>query len=126
VAETQAGPAVPDILRRLERAINERDIEALVDCFQPDVLVEYPAHPSRDFRGRDQIWRNWAPILARLADFKATVVRAAVDEGSAWAEWLWQGTQADGSPGDMAGVAIHLLEDDKIARVRFYLEPVDK
>lgn len=126
MAEGQAEPAASDILTRLEQAINERDIEGLVDCFQPDVVVEYPAHPSRDFRGRDQIWRNWAPILARLEDFKATVVRSAVDDHSAWAEWLWQGTQADGSPGDMAGVAIHILEDGKIAWVRFYLEPVDK
>jgi ketosteroid isomerase-like protein len=126
VAEKQAEPAANDILERLEKAINDRDMEGLIDCFKPDVFVEYPAHPSRNFRGRDQIWRNWAPIMARLAEFKATVVRSAVVDGSAWAEWLWQGTQADGSPGDTAGVIIHILEDDKIAWVRFYLEPVDK
>jgi ketosteroid isomerase-like protein len=126
VAEKQAESAASDILKRLEQAINDRDIEGLVDCFKPDVVVEYPAHPSRNFHGRDQIWRNWAPILARLDDFKATVIRSSMDDGSAWAEWLWQGTQADGSPGDMAGVAIHILEEGKIAWVRFYLEPVDK
>jgi ketosteroid isomerase-like protein len=112
---------------RLERAINERDLEGLVELFHPDVVVEYPAHPSRDFRGQNQIWRNWAPIMARLDDFKATVVRSSTDENSVWIEWLWEGTQADGSPGDMAGIIIHELDaGGQIAHVRFYLEPVDK
>jgi ketosteroid isomerase-like protein len=126
MAQEQTGPAGKDILQRLERAINERDLETLVECFHEDVVVEYPAHPLRNFKGRDQIWRNWAPIMAHLTDFKATVVRSAVDDGSAWAEWLWQGVQADGSPGDMAGVAIHILTEGKISWVRFYLEPVEK
>jgi ketosteroid isomerase-like protein len=125
VAQERTEPVGKDILGRLERAINERDLEALVDCFHPDVVVEYPPHPSRNFKGRDQIWRNWAPIMAGLVDFKATIVRSAVDDGSAWAEWLWQGYQADGNPGDMAGVAIHILTDGKISWVRFYLEPVE-
>jgi ketosteroid isomerase-like protein len=126
VAEQQAGPAAKDMVGRLERAINERDLEGLIELFHPDVVVEYPAHPSRTFRGRDQIWRNWAPIMAKLDDFRATVVRSAVDDSSAWVEWLWQGTQADGSPGDTAGIVIHELDGDQIVRVRFCLEPIDK
>ena len=126
MAEQQTGSAAKEMVGRLEQAINDRDLGGLVDLFHPDVVVEYPAHPSRTFHGRDQIWRNWAPIMARLDDFKAIAVRSAVTDGSAWIEWLWQGTQADGSPGDMAGVVIHELEGDKISHVRFYLEPVDK
>jgi ketosteroid isomerase-like protein len=125
VAE-QSGSAAKDMVGRLEKAINDRDLEGLVDLFHEDVSVEYPAHPSRDFRGGDQIWRNWAPIMAMLVDFKATVVRSNVDGNSAWIEWLWQGTQVDGSPGDMAGIIIHDITDGKISHVRFYLEPVDK
>jgi ketosteroid isomerase-like protein len=115
-----------DVLTRLERAINERDLEALIACFREDVVIEYPAHPARNFQGRDQIWRNWAPIMAGLVDFKATLVRSCTTEDSAWAEWLWQGFQADGTPGDTAGVIIHGLADDQIAWVRFYLEPIDR
>jgi ketosteroid isomerase-like protein len=126
VAEQQAASAAQDMVGRLEHAINERDLEGLVGLFRPDVVVEYPAHPSRNFKGRDQIWRNWAPIMAKLDDFKAQVVRSAVDDGNVWVEWLWQGTQADGSPGDMAGIVIHELQGDQIGHVRFYLEPVDK
>jgi ketosteroid isomerase-like protein len=126
VTELQAASAAKDMVGRLELAINDRDLEGLVSLFHPDVVVEYPAHPTRTFRGRDQIWRNWAPIMAKLDDFRATVVRSAVDDGNAWVEWLWQGTQADGSPGDMAGIVIHELEGGQITHVRFYLEPVDK
>ena len=126
MAEQQAGSAAKDMVGQLEQAINDRDLKGLVDLFHPDVVVEYPAHPSRTFHGRDQIWRNWAPIMAKLDDFQAVVVRSAVDERSAWVEWLWKGTQADGSPGDMAGIVIHELDGGKISHVRFYLEPVDK
>jgi ketosteroid isomerase-like protein len=126
VAEQQAGSAQNDIVGRLERAINERDLEGLIELFRPDVVVEYPAHPSHNFSGRDQIWRNWAPIMAKLDDFKATVIRSVVADNAAWVEYLWEGRQADGSPGDQAGIVIHELDGDKISHVRFYLEPVDK
>ena len=122
----QAGSAAKDIVGLLEQAINDRDLEGLVDLFHVDVIVEYPPHPSRTFHGRDQIWRNWAPIMAKLDDFQAVVVRSLVDEHSVWIEWLWKGTQADGSPGDMSGIVIHELDGGKISHVRFYLEPVDK
>jgi ketosteroid isomerase-like protein len=125
VAE-QADAAAREMVGRLEQAINDRDLEGLIALFHPDVVVEYPAHHSRTFHGRDQIWRNWAPIMAKLDDFKATVLSSAVVGDTAWVEYLWQGTQADGSPGDMAGVVIHELQGDKISRVRFYLEPVEK
>jgi uncharacterized protein (TIGR02246 family) len=125
VAE-QTDSAARRMVEKLEAAINDRDLEGLVSLFRPDVVVEYPAHPSGTFHGRDQIWRNWAPIMAKLDDFRATVVRSAVTDDSAWIEWLWQGTQADGSPGDMAGIVIHELDGDQISHVRFYLEPVDK
>ena len=40
-----------DTLRRLERAINDHDLEALVGCFRADFVSEQPAHPARNFRG---------------------------------------------------------------------------
>ncbi len=122
----QAESAATDILGRLERAFRDRDLEALVGCFREDVVIEYPAHPAQRFQGRDQIWRTWAPVFAHMADFRATVVRSAVAEDVVWAEWFWQGTQRDGSPGDMAGVVIHGLDGDEIAWARFYMEPVEK
>lgn len=122
----QAGSAADGILGRLERAFRDRDLEALVGCFREDVVIDYPAHPDQGFEGRDQIWRTWAPVFASMADFKATVVRSAVVDDVVWAEWYWQGTQRDGSPGDMAGVVIHGLEGGAIAWAHFYMEPVEK
>jgi ketosteroid isomerase-like protein len=126
VVQGQAESAANDILGRLERAFNDRDLEALVGCFREDAVIEHPAHPSQGVYGRDQIWRNWAPVMASVAHFKATVMRSAAADGIVWAEWHWQGTQADGSPGDMAGVIIHGLDGDEIAWTRSYMEPIDK
>lgn len=122
----QTDSVAKDILGRLERAFGERDIEALVGCFREDVVIDYPAHPAQGFRGRDEIWRTWAPVFASMADFKATVVSSAAMDDTVWAEWYWQGTQRDGSPGDMAGVVIHGLAGGAIAWARFYMEPVEK
>jgi ketosteroid isomerase-like protein len=126
VDQGQADSAAQGILGRLERAFQERDLESLVGCFQEDVVIDYPAHPAQRYEGRDQIWRIWAPVFAGIADFKATVLRSAVVGDVLWAEWLWQGTQRDGSPGDMAGVVVHGVEGDMIAWARFYMEPVEK
>jgi ketosteroid isomerase-like protein len=126
VDQGQASSAAQDILGRLEQAFGDRDLEALVGCFREDVVIEYPTHPEQGFKGRDQIWRTWAPVFAGIADFKATVVRSAAAGDVVWAEWYWQGTQRDGSPGDMAGVVIHGVDGDTIAWARFFMEPVGK
>ncbi len=39
------------VVHRLRDAINEHDLEALVDVFDPNVISETPAHPQRTFRG---------------------------------------------------------------------------
>ena len=122
----QAESPAKSILERLEQAFRDRDLEALVGCFREDAVIEHPAHPAQGVYGRDQIWRNWAPVMASVAEFKATVVRSGAVDDIVWAEWYWQGTQADGSPGDMAGVIIHGIDGDEIAWTRSYMEPIDQ
>ena len=52
-------------------------------------------------------------------------MRYTVDaDGSVWVEWDFTGTSVDGSPYRMRGVSIFGVEQDRFARVRFYLEPV--
>jgi ketosteroid isomerase-like protein len=126
MVQRQSKAAAGNIARRLEQAINEHDLEALVGCFQPDVVSEQPAHPARNFRGREQIRRNWTQIFAGIPDLRATLVRSAVDEEVLWAEWSWQGSRPDGSAADMAGVTILGLTGDKIAWLHFYMEPVEQ
>jgi ketosteroid isomerase-like protein len=111
---------------RLVAATNDHDIDALVGCFAEDYRNETPAHPSRGFRGREQVRRNWEQIFANVADLHAEVSARATEADTAWTEWTMTGTRPDGSPHRMAGVVVFRVRDGVADRARFYLEPVDE
>jgi ketosteroid isomerase-like protein len=117
------------VVRRLHRAINDHDLEALVACFDPGCRNVTPAHPERSFRGRDQVRRNWAHIFEAVLDVKADLLRCTADStsaGTVWAEWEWAGTRPDGSSMVMRGVTLFGIEQDTVRWLRFYMEPVER
>ena len=125
IADPQTGREPLTVVRRLQAATNAHDLDALVDCFTADYLSEIPLHPSRSFRGSEQVRRNWAQILAGVPDLRSELIREAVDGNVAWAEWEWTGTRRDGAPHLMRGTTILGVEGERIAWARFYMEPVD-
>lgn len=112
-------------LDRLTTAVNAHDLDAMLDCFAEDYVNETPAHPSRSFRGREQVRRNWTQIFAGVPDVTLTVPRRVVTADAVWAEMEMRGTRLDGTPHAMAGVAVFGVTDGRARWVRFYLEPVD-
>src|SRR5690348_542589 len=113
------------VVERLYRAVNTRDLDAIVACFAPDYRNQTPAHPPRGFTGRDQVRRNWAQILSAVPDLRATVTRTAADGDEVWVEAEHAGTRGDGVPHLLRGVVIFCVSGDTIASARFYLEPVE-
>jgi ketosteroid isomerase-like protein len=113
------------LVERLQRAVNDRDLDAVVDCFSPTYRNETPAHPGRGFEGREQVRANWARIFAAVPDVTAEVHRTAVEGDVVWSEWEMRGTRPDDQPHLMRGVIIFGLADGRAAWARFYLEPVD-
>jgi len=53
-----------EVLAGLTAAMNRRDLAAFVGYFDEDYQSEQPSHPDRRFRGRAQVERNWAAMLA--------------------------------------------------------------
>ena len=47
------------VLEHMHRALNAHDIDAFVELFSPDYRSEQPAHPDREFGGREQVRENW-------------------------------------------------------------------
>lgn len=111
------------MVERLCRAVNQRDLEALVGCFAPDYVNETPAHPARGFRGQAQVRKNWEQIFAAVPDIKATV-RWTADGDTVWSEWEMRGTRRDGAPHLMRGAVIFGVDGGRATWARFYLEPV--
>jgi len=109
----------------LARAMNAHDLEAFVSLFSEDYVSEQPAHPDRRFRGRDQVRANWSAVFSGVPDFRAELVASAVDSDTAWTEWRWHGTHADGSRLNMAGVIVMGVRNASIAWARLYVEPVE-
>lgn len=110
---------------RLRDAVNAHDLDAITGCFAEDYVNETPVHPSRGFRGREQVRKNWATLLGAFPDLVATILRSARDGDVEWSEWKLLGTRANGSLHEMAGVLIFGVRDGRIEWARFYLEPVD-
>ena len=121
----QAADPMLSVVTRLRDAMNEHDLEALVDVFDPDFVSETPAHPQRTFRGADQVRRNWEQIFAGVPDLKAELLDAVVEGDTVWSEWDWHGTRRNGAPHRMRGVTIQRVKDARAVSVRFYMEPVD-
>ena len=116
----------PPVIQRLVDATNRHDLDALVECFAPDYNSDTPAHPDRNFHGRDQVRTNWSNIFAGVPDLSSTLLRWVADGETLWTEWHHQGTRRDGHPHEMVGVGVFELSDDRLQSVRFYLEPVQR
>jgi ketosteroid isomerase-like protein len=115
-----------EVLARVEAAMNAHDLEAFLACIHPEYRSEQPVHPERGFGGRDQVEKNWAAMFSGIPDFRAETLDTAVDGDTAWTEWHWSGTRADGSPVDMRGVTLFRVEDGLIVSGRLYMEEVEQ
>jgi ketosteroid isomerase-like protein len=116
---------LPTFLARLSAATNAHDVPAIVACFADDYANSTPCHPARDFRGTEQVRRNWTTILSAVPDLAAEVVSWAVRDDDVWSEWQMRGTRRDGVAHLMRGVMVFTVRDGLAHAVRFYLEPVD-
>jgi len=113
-------------LQRLCDATNSHDIDAVVAMFHDDYENTMPVHPSRGFRGTEQVRRNWTAIFASVPDIEVEVLQSTQAGERIWSEWEMRGTRVDGADHLMRGVMIFTVRDDKAASVRFYVEPVDR
>ncbi len=112
------------VVERIEKALNDHDVDAFVECFDPFYYGEQPLHPDRAFRGRDKLRTQYSAIFSRVRGLEAKILRHAVEGDTVWAEWHLTGTQADKKKLEMRGVIIFGVREDHIIWSRTYVEPV--
>jgi ketosteroid isomerase-like protein len=122
--KTQLSPLA--VMERVQSAQNQHDLEALLDCFDPDYQSEQPSHPHRAFRGREQVRKNWTIIFSDVPNFRSELVRTTTDGDTEWTEWHWSGTHANGKQFDQRGVTIFGVRDNHIVWGRLYMEGVEQ
>jgi ketosteroid isomerase-like protein len=112
---------MPTVLERLREAQNRRDLDAMLECFDPDYRSEQPAHPNRGFGGKEQVRKNWSSMFESFPDFEAELVRYSSDGDVVWSEWRWRATGLN-----MKGVTLLGVRDGRIVWGRLYMEPVEE
>ena len=116
----------PSVVERLQEAMNHHNLEAFLDCFDPNYRSEQPAHPQLAFSGSDQVRKNWSSIFNGVPDFQAELLGSAVSDDTVWSEWHWQGTQDGGTRLNMRGVMILGVQDGRIKWGRLYMEQIEE
>jgi ketosteroid isomerase-like protein len=124
IPPTESDPKT--IIERMFQAVNRHDLEALLAFFHPDYQSETPCHPSRAFRGRDIVRKNWSSAFKNVPDITVELIRCASDGNTVWAEVHVFGASRQESPFNLRGVVIHSVQADQIVWARYYTEPVDE
>jgi ketosteroid isomerase-like protein len=118
-------PDASAVIERLVAAMNEHDLDRMIALFHPDYESRQPAHPGRDFTGRDQVRANWAAMFGGVPDFRAELLRSVQDGDLSWTEWAWRGIRSDGQSFEVRGVTLFEIRDGAIVAGTLYVEDVE-
>jgi hypothetical protein len=109
------------VLEQLHEAMNQHDLEAMLECFDPDYRSEQPLHPNRGFGGKEQVRKNWSAILGSFPDFEAELLGYTSSDKVVWSEWRWSATGLK-----MAGITLFGVREGRVVWGRLYMEPVEE
>jgi limonene-1,2-epoxide hydrolase len=103
------------VVTRFVNACNRHDADAVYACLHPEFDSIQPMYPSRNFRGADQVRRNWQAIFDAEPGFRLTVLRQAAADDTVWLELHGAGQEAE-----VAGVFVMGIEADRVRWARIY------
>lgn len=119
-------PAVEEVTRRWERALADRDVEALVACYAPDATLESPmvphirgdqGHAHGTCEGRDQLRPFLTRVLSRTPPLRQ-YHRAGFFTDGLRATWEYPRLGPDGEQMDF--VEVMEIRDGLIRAHRVY------
>ncbi|MFB6079813.1 MAG: nuclear transport factor 2 family protein [Haloferacaceae archaeon] len=114
-----------ELAERIVEAMNGHDADRVAALVAEEYRSETPAHPGRNFTGREQVRENWRTVFENTPDVRATVLRSTHEERTLWMELHVTGTQLDGTTLDLRGVMIWEVTNGILQRGRIYMEPVE-
>ncbi len=108
------------VVTRFVNACNRHDADGIAACLHPDFDSIQPMYPSRNFRGANQVRRNWQAIFDAEPGFRLTVLRSASADDTVWLELHGAGDDAE-----VAGIFVMGIQGDRIRWARIYSALVD-
>jgi len=106
------------LLRRYLKAQEDKDLDALVACWHPEVEVVHPMRPDRNWSGLDTYRRQWKLIWELTPDSRFEVVSTAVVGNRVYLEALTE--MSDGTM--VPHMNVLEVEDGMIRRGRVYTD----
>jgi ketosteroid isomerase-like protein len=109
------------VVTRFVNAANRHDADGVAACLHGDFDSIQPIYPTRNFRGADQVRRNWQAIFDAEPGFRLTVLRSAQADNTVWLELHGAGQDAE-----VAGVFVMGVEGDRVRWARIYSALVEQ
>lgn len=106
------------LLRRYLAAQADKDLDALVACWHPEVQVVHPMRPDRNWSGLDTYRRQWRMIWELTPDSRFEVISTAVSGNTVYLEALTE--MSDGTM--IPHMNVLEVKDGKIWRGRVYTD----
>jgi len=125
ITKKQMEQEIIGVIKKLHKAMNEHNLDAMLGCVDPGYVSEQPFYPDRNFAGREQMKKNWTWILENYPDFSSSLKRYSVSNDTIWAEWHWTGTKADSSQLNMVGVTIFKVAGGRITNGRLFMKSIE-
>jgi len=110
-----------DLADRMFRAIEQGDLDALRDCYDPGIVVW--ANMDQRETDLDQSMRLLGWLCAKLGDRRYDVSRRDLIPGGFLQEHVLRGTAPDGTAIAMPACIIAAVADGRITRIHEYLDP---
>jgi len=103
------------VVTNFVNACNRHDSEGVSACLHSDFDSIQPMYPSRNFRGAEQVRKNWQAIFDAEPGFRLTVLRSAAAGDTVWLEMHGAGRDAE-----VAGVFVMGVQNERIRWARIY------
>lgn len=108
-------------IERYYRAINAKNVDAIVDVFEPDGTFQYPE--SSPIRGREEIRRAEERILAPIGEITLTPDQTFIIGNRAAVKFTMQAKAKNGRSATMEGIdTFQIYPDGKIQSVSVYYD----
>jgi hypothetical protein len=125
ITKSQMEQEAIHVIKKLHNAMNDHNLDAMLDCVDSGYISEQPFYPDRNFAGREQMQKNWTGIFENYPDFASSLKRYSVSNDTIWAEWHWTGTKEDSSHLNVVGVTIFKVEGGRITNGRLFMKSVE-
>jgi hypothetical protein len=112
------------VVRRFQQAINQHDLDKLVESLHAEYNEEKPLFPGNYLLDREQTRQQWRALFARVPNLRAEDEQWRVQDEIVWTQWRWYGKEISGKRFELAGTTLFGIEANQILWGRFSLFPV--